>query len=254
VTETTTAVRNGDVDWGQFASSDYHAHNYASMRADDARMLGIVRDWFRMAVPAGARLDGIDVGSGSNLYPALALLPYCDTVTLYEYSPTNVEWLRGALADVPAEWAQFWDVASEGLGNERCPTCNDWEAARTELAKRATVKEGSIFDLAKRRWQVGTSFFCSDSLTEDLAEFEEALGCFHACLVPGAPFAVACMENSEGYDVAGTWFPAVPIVAGRLLDVFDRLGAEDVVVHRVDIDPVPIRAGYTGYLVATGRA
>ena len=244
MTESTTAVRNGDVDWAKFASGDYHAHNYATMRADDARIIQLVRDWFAMAVPAGARLEGVDVGSGSNLYPAFALLPHCDQITLYEYAESNVAWLDGQLGDLSESWAPF-ALAAAGL---------EWRQARIGLPKVARVQQGSVFGLPKRRWGIGTMFFCADSLTEDLDEFETALARFVGSLKPGSPFAAGFMENSQGYDVAGTWFPAVPIVVDHLLDVFDRLGAEDVVVHRVDIDPVPIRAGYSGYLVATGRA
>ncbi len=98
-------------------------------------------------------------------------------------------------------------------------------------------------------------FFCADSLTEDLDEFDRALGCF-----VGAPPSLApcsprpSWENSEGYDVGGTSFPAVSIDAARLTESFKTLGTVvDLEVHHVDVDPAPIRPGYTGYLVAIGK-
>lgn len=236
--------RNGDYDWDSFRSQAYFEHNYREMRADDARILRIVRTWFREAVPAGARLSGIDVGPGANLAPAFALLPYCSDVTLYEYSAANVAWLERQLEDIDESWAPFALVAS-GL---------EWRMARFGLPTVARVEQGSIFELPKRRWTIGSMSFVAESLTEDLEEFEEAVGCFLGCLSPGSPFAAAFMEDSQGYDVDGVRFPAVPILGPQLIDLLVKLGASDVEVTRVEIDPRPIRPGYSGYLVATGRA
>ena len=244
MTETTAAVRNADVDWGRFGSQQYFAHNYAEMRADDARIIRLVRDWFAISVPAGTLLDGVDVGSGSNLYPAFALLPHCDRITLYEYADSNVAWLDGQLADLDESWAPF-ALAASGF---------EWRQARIGLPKVARVQQGSVFDLPGRRWQVGTMAFVAESLTEDVAEFEDAVGRFHGALKPRAPFAAAFMEGSEGYSVGGVDFPAVSVGAAMVAGLFGRLGATDLAVHRVDIDPAPIRAGYCGYVVAVGRA
>lgn len=243
---------NEEYDWDLFRSQLYFEHNYAEMRKDDARMLAIVRDWFAKAVPdhAAVLLDGIDVGSGANLYPALALLPYCDSVTLYEYSRENVGWLESAIKDLPESWLPFCDVLAPEAGDPR----QLFELAREQVAARCRVKQGSIFELASARWEIGTMFFCADSLTEDLAEFDAALGRFVGALKPGAPFAAAFMENSEGYEVGGTLFPAVSIDAARLTESFQALGTvADLEVCHVDVDPAPIRPGYTGYLVAIGK-
>lgn len=243
MTETIAPTCNADAPWDEFDSAAYAAHNYATMRADDARIIRIVRDWFREAVPAGHRLRGIDVGAGSNLYPALTLLPYCVDVTLYEYSTANVRWLKRELADVSESWAPFALAAG-----------SEWETARYGLERLCHPKQGSIFDLPKRRFEIATSFFTADSLTEDPEEFEDALDCFHGSLLPGAPFAVACMENSSGYTVGDVRFPAVAVDGPMLAKALDRLGATEVEVQRVEIDPKPIRPGYSGYLVANGRA
>ncbi len=127
---------NEEYDWDLFRSQQYFEHNYAEMRKDDAKMLAIVRDWFAKAVSdhADAPLDGIDVGSGANLYPALALLPYCDSVTLYEYSRENVGWLESAIKDLPKSWLPFCDVLAPEAGdpkelNSRSPAASRWPRA-----------------------------------------------------------------------------------------------------------------------------
>jgi hypothetical protein len=240
---------NEHYDWDAFDPRDYFAHNYASMRSDDAAMLAMVRDWFDAAVPAGsAPLEGIDVGSGANLYPALALLPHCDTITLFEYSKENVDWLEAAVRDLPDAWESFWRLVTPGA------SAKDYAAVRHRMRKTCTVSQGSIFELEQGRWELGTMFFVAESLTEDRAEFGEALRCFFGALRPGAPFAAAFMENSHGYDVGDVHFPATSIDRSGLCSAISALGlVGDFDVRRVEIMPAPLRAGYTGYLVATGN-
>lgn len=256
---------NADYDWDSFDPRYYFAHNYASLRRDDARMLALVRDWFTEALPVGrGPLEGIDVGSGANLYPALALLPHCDAVTLLEYSRENAEWLDAAVRDLPGSWRQFWrhltpavpPPAAPPLGEPDEPEDEDaaFAQVRARMAKVCTVTQGSIFNLERRRWDLGTMFFVAESLTEDPGQFEEALRCFLGSLRPGAPFAAAFMECSQGYDVGGVHFPAVSVDENRLRAAFHSLGlVRGFKVRRVDIDPAPLRPGYTGYLVAIGH-
>ncbi|HEX4788817.1 MAG TPA: SCO2525 family SAM-dependent methyltransferase [Actinospica sp.] len=242
---------NEDYDWDAFDSQDYFAHNYASMRTDDATMLAMVREWFATALSdGGPPLEGIDVGSGANLYPALALLPYCDAITLYEYSKENVEWLQTAVHDLPSEWEPFWRHMTPGAG----APAEDFAAVRRRVRKVCAVTQGSIFELERARWQLGTMFFVAESLTEDRVQFDEALGCFLGALRPGAPFAAAFMENSKGYDVGEIHYPACSLTEEQLtksIDSLDLVGKLEV--HHVDIDPAPLRPGYTGYLVAIGN-
>lgn len=242
-----TAPRNADVDWAAFDPAAYAEHNYALMRADDAQILGIARDWFRQAVPAGARLRGIDVGTGSNLYPALALALHCKQVTLYEHSAANVAWLRRELTDPAESWEPFWNLAGEG--RDLIP----WEFAKHEFGRTTVIQQGSIFDLPRREWEIGTMAFVAESLTGDRGEFEDAVGCFLGALRPGAPFAAAFMENSCGYQVGDTWFPAVAVDHANVEALLRSLGACDLEVQHADIDPAPIRAGYSGYVTAVGR-
>ena len=239
---------NEHYDWDTFDPQDYFLHNYESMRADDAKMLALVRDWFARAVPAGARLEhGIDVGSGSNLYPTLALLPHCSAITLYEYSRENVEWLESRSKGFPTAGCRFWQLL--------CPaeSAEDFEDARARVREGCTVQGGSIFDLPGAvgdRHHVLRGRIAHRGPRRVRHRAATLLG----ALKPGAPFAAAFMEGSEGYDVGEVHFPAVLIDEERLRRSIDALGTvSELDIRRVAIDPAPLRPGYTGYLVAIGK-
>jgi hypothetical protein len=236
-------ARNLQFDWDLFDSGWYHRHNYAELRADDARIVALVGDWFAGTADP-CRGDGLDVGAGPNLYPALAMAPNCADIDLWEHSRANVAWLEQQVAELPESWEAFWDVVSPQ--GER----GSFAAVRAQFRARIRVTQGSIFDLPRERWGIGTMFFVAESMTEDPVEFHAAVDAFLLALRPLAPFAAAFMEYSEGY-AAGSRFPGCPVDAAGVARALGGRAAS-LAVRRIAIDPAPLRPGYTGMILATG--
>lgn len=238
-------IHNRDFPWDDFDSWGYYAHNYRDFRDDDRQILELVRDFFAGFDDLSA-VEGIDVGSGANLYPALALLPFCEKITLWEYSLSNVNWLRRETDSYSPSWDAFWEVLRR---NRRYREIED---PRQALRERVTVLQGDLFHLPKegRKWDIGTMFFVAESLTRDIAEFEHAIHCFLDVLKPDAPFAIALMENSEGYEVGGLRFPAVAVGEADVRKVLEARAYALEVKH---IDSGGLRTGYSGMLLALGR-
>lgn len=236
---------NSDFPWDDFDSSWYYDHNYKVLRDDDRQIVEVVRDFFATLDPSSHR-HGIDVGSGTNIYPALTMLPLCDKITLCEYSTSNVSWLQREIRSYSSSWDGFWEL----LAKE--PLYESVDSPRKMLAAKARVEPGSIFDLPESSWDIGTMFFTAESISPALAEFKTALGSFIRSLRPGAPFSAAFMENSLGYSVEARQFPAVAITAN---DVENGLvgDTKDLKIYRIGLTNNPLRTGYGGMILATGR-
>ena len=236
-------VHNAEFDWDRFDAESYKNHNYGHLRADDRCILELVRDHFAATVRRTG-LRGIDVGAGPNLYPSLSMLPFCDTVRLYEFSASNVTWLRDQVRAHDASWKEFWEVltvnpAYRGIDPDR------------RLATVAEVVQGSVFDLpAEPSWDVATMFFVAESLTRDVEEFRESVRRVVAALAPGGSFAMAFMKDSSGYTVEGEVYPAVSLDRSALDDCFGRLPVS-YQLHEVDVVE-RFREGYGGMIVVTG--
>lgn len=248
------AVRNRDVKWDLFDSVAYWEANYKSLRDDDTQLLSLMEDFFTQAPPVG-KAKGIDVGPGANLYPALAMLPFCSEIVLWEHSAANVRWLRNELKSFKSTWDPFWRLVARArrswLGDDAPEGHID---PRAVLARTAKPRQASIFDLPVATFDVGTMFFVAESLTEDLAEFELATKRFVQSLKPGAPFAAAFMEQSEGYEVSGYRFPAVPITINDVEKCLDGITDDKPQVQLVPSQK-PLREGYSGGMIlALGRA
>lgn len=236
---------NRDFPWNQFASGWYHNHNYKVLRDDDREIIEAVRDFFA-TLDASSYRDGVDVGTGTNLYPALTMLPLCDKITLYEYSTSNVAWLEHEVQSYSSSWDAFWELLIKE------PFYRSVDSPRKMLAAKAHVVPGSIFDMPESSWDIGTMFFTAESISPALSEFQAALGSFIRSLRPGAPFAAAFMENSLGYSVDSCRFPAVAIMA-KDVENFLAGYTKNLKTYRVGLTSNPLRPGYGGMILATGK-
>ncbi|UGQ10816.1 SCO2525 family SAM-dependent methyltransferase [Yinghuangia sp. ASG 101] len=236
---------NAGYDWDLFDSQDYVARNYGVLSGADRRILETARDFLGgREFPAGTR--GVDVGSGTNLYPALSMLPFCDEVSLLEHSASNVAWLREQTAAYAPLWDPYWAVLREHRAYRGIAD------PRAALAKRARVAQVDLLaGVEGGPWDIGTMFFVAESFSTSREEFRDALRRFHRLLRPHAPFVIAFMENSQGYEVGGRHFPAVAVESADVEGELAELAA-DFTVERVGLDGAPLRHGYTGMLLAHG--
>lgn len=242
-----SARKNADFDWDGFDTRYYLEHNYRTLRGDDKRFIEAVRDYFAAAgLPSDA--IGVDVGSGANLYPAFAMLPFVRRLTLMDYSRTNISWLGTQVEAFDQTWDPFWKTFCE---NPAYAAVTD---PRAVLQRVCTVEQGNIFTVEwPEQYDVGTMFFVAESISDNQGEFELAVARFLDALRPGAPFAAAFMENSQGYSTGVTEYPAVRVGRRDVERVLSG-AAESLGVLSEPVDPEgALRPGYDGMILAVGR-
>ena len=238
------SVSNADVSWDDFDSEFYFRHNYDRLRDDDARIIKIVTDFFDGSRPRRWPTQAIDVGSGTNLYPALTMLPYSSRVSLIEPAFTNRQWLSQALREPQESWDEFWTAIADGR-----PEYETFANPFDVLANRAEVHKGNVFSLAPDLFDIGTMFFVAESITTREDEFQRATRQFVRSLRPRAPFAAAFVRDSAGYLVGDRFFPACSVDekdVERCLAPLARIADIRTVESR------DLRDGYCGMIVATG--
>jgi hypothetical protein len=253
--EAATPTQNADVEWDNFPSQDYWHRNYKEVLAPDKEILRLVGSFFSEALHGRARVRrAIDVGSGTNLYPALLMLPWAEQILLTDYSESNVRWLRDQVADDdPAwKWQPFWRQlqAFEGYSQMSEPR-KQLRLACAEKKRTPAIRECSVFDLPPAQWQLGTMFFVAESITRDPREFAGAIGRFAGALEPHSPFAAAFMSGSEGYPLGDVVYPALPVAADDIRERFARLRVSELRVKELETSQL-VREGYEGMIVATG--
>src|SRR5437868_3464628 len=68
---------NSSVPWDNFDPALYVSDNYEHMHEDDRSILQLVRDYFiSISDTLPSATQGVDVGTGANLYPTMSMLPF----------------------------------------------------------------------------------------------------------------------------------------------------------------------------------
>ncbi|MFE0811761.1 SCO2525 family SAM-dependent methyltransferase [Streptomyces sp. NPDC058848] len=246
--------RNADAPWSKFDPEVYVDNNYRTPLEVDLLIVRLMRDWFSRcltetgsgsaAAPGAVR--GIDVGAGANLYPALAMLPWCEKVLLLEYALPNVEYLERQCSSggYDTAWDAFWNELREA------PAYAATEP-RSRFAEIVRVERGNLFDLedGSRRWDLGTMFFVADSMSECADEFHRGVRCFMNALSDGAPFATAFMKESVGYRVGDHDYPAYRVNEDQVRESLEPF-TEELEIH--DLHHM-VRPGHEGMILALGR-
>jgi hypothetical protein len=241
--------RNDAAAWSDFDSDEYWKINYASVLPEDVEIIQCASKFLIEA--CGARPGfrrAVDVGAGTNLYPALLMLPWAEHIVFTEYASPNINWLSENLADASGEWRwqPFWDLVTE------LPCYQGVEQPRHRLAAVHEIRTLSIFDLPRRTWNLGSMFFVADGMTTDKAEFASAVRSFLGALMPGSPFLMAFMEGSDGYDVHGVRYPAVKVTPQVLDTLLANLPVTGASILRTDNSIRRLRPGYDAMLLVTG--
>ncbi|MFE1508851.1 SCO2525 family SAM-dependent methyltransferase [Streptomyces sp. NPDC058726] len=239
--------RNADAPWSKFDPATYVDLNYRTPLEVDLLIVRLMRDYFGGCFANGVpdAMRGVDVGAGANLYPALAMLPWCEKVLLLEYARPNVEYLekQASPAGYDALWDPFWEV----LGGD--PAYRRVEP-RSRFSEIVRVERANLLDLdGQRRWDIGTMFFVADSMSECPDEFRRGMTCFMGALNEGAPFAAAFMKESLGYQVGDHRYPAYRVNEDRVRESLEGY-VDELEIH--DLHHV-VRPGHEGIILALGR-
>ena len=227
----------GPHDWYAFDVSAYIEHNYRRILPPDRVLVErLVSDWREIGALAPQPLRHADVGTGPNLYPLLVALPHVATSEALEVSASGRGYLLGQLEEVDGVWDQ-WRELIVGLGG--APGLSE-DAMRRAWRIGAT----SIYELPAASYDVTSSFFCAESITDDEAQFTAATASLAGSVAPGGHLLAAFMLGSRGYETAGAPYPAVPVELDDIARAFEPH------LEVVSLEPIgaveEVRSGYSG--------
>lgn len=84
-------MRNDEAPWSDFDAEEYFKINYASVLPEDTEIIQYASKFLLEACGEPARLKrALDVGAGTNLYPALLMLPWAGHTVFTEYASPNI--------------------------------------------------------------------------------------------------------------------------------------------------------------------
>lgn len=240
--------------WAEFDVEEYVTRNYGERLLEEDHL--IIREVITALKESGIPLRSLhhvaDVGAGPNFYPAMLLAPYVSDdgdIDLVEFAPPNRAYAETVISgeDRQGPLAGTWDKFEDDMAQEG----PQWQGSLREARSKAKVLDGNIYDLPEGEYDAISSYFVSESITDDPEKFDEAVRSLVGAVKPGGFIMVAHMLGSEGWPAGeGTDFPALPVTVEDLERVYGDLA--DVEVVQVSATP-EAREGYHGMAIVVGR-
>lgn len=248
--DATIPTGNADFQWSAFDSEAYFQQYYGEPHPDDDRITRLATNALKHALPEGRDLEIVDVGTGPNLIPFLCALPRARRLTAWEFSRSNIDWLKAELQQdaLRPQWSHFWEEVRGTYEADAALPDNPLPALRGKY----DITQGSIFDLPRGAWDAATMFFCAESITARQDEFEAACAAFAGAVRRGGTLAAAFLVRSEVYVVADRPFPVLKLSPEAIENAFRGL-ATNVRADLIGIVDREIRSGYSGCLFLTGE-
>jgi hypothetical protein len=165
-----------------------------TLRDGDRCALQHVRDFFEAVCDAEQPVRrGIDVGTGTNLIPALTMVPFCDRITLTDSDPDVVHWLKAETDWYGDAWDPYWNCLSR-----RRPYA-DVDKPRDAIRQKVAIKQSNLHRETRRTADLGTMFFVSESMSSGRQARDAITEFLGRTLRRGAPFALALARDPAAY-------------------------------------------------------
>lgn len=231
-----------DVNWNNFNSSAYIADNYAKIHEEDIQIIKIlVRYYDKLPKLQNA----LEIGVGPNLYPLMIMLPYIKKIDCVDISVSNIKYFNQQLKNPNTNWDLFWRLLQRL--NQKYK-----QDYKNSLLRKVNIKNKSVYMLKEAKYDLVSTNFCLESITDNSKEFILACNKFIDSARSGGYLIASFMENSRGYEVDGVKFPGYPVNKEKIYNIFYSRVAS-LMIKRINLAIKPLREGYTGMLVLTAR-
>lgn len=254
--------KGGNFDsWDKFNVVEYTWRNYGKgIMPEDKQIIEIVITQLKKLLPSKTSFKSIaDIGAGPNLYSSMLITPYLTKTSILElrdYSPNNRDYLNWALgkgAEKAASkfeklkgiWSKFENLM-RGIDAQ-------YKGGLERVRRLAKPKFSDIRELRDSELDAATSFFVTESITDDVLEFVFATEKVVRSVKRGGVFILAHMIESEGYYAGEGNFPAVKLSFDEIKDFYrELLGENNFVISNVIEEKEKVRTGYRGMAVIVG--
>lgn len=241
-------------DWRAFDPSSYLTEYYCDLGQENLAILQFYADVFRTLTPKSTMLD---FGSGPTIYSLISAVTKVQEIHIVEYLEANrVElrkWFQGD--NTAFNWRHFIRAA---LQIEKHGSCSAFDILR-RTAKirnavtsigRCDVRQVPPFVRGRQRYDIVTSNFCAESITDSREEWRAFVANIASLVAVGGTFLMTALKKATCYSVGPVFFPAVAIDEADVAKVLRDAGfsAQSIVIRSVPADR--LSRHYEGLMLA----
>jgi hypothetical protein len=237
----------------------YLSQFYSRLEATERHTLSFLHRLLATRPPAGRALD---FGCGPTLHHAIALANHADEVHVADLMPDNLRSIRRWLRNAPGafDWSP---LTHEVLRLEHAPDTGRSVYEREQLTRRRLTRampgdarrRDPLGPDARASYDVVTSFFCADSSTACLAEWQRYTRNIASLVAPSGCLVLGALRRCRAWRLGGASLPSPCIDERHLEFVLDAAGfaPSDRILEVADV-PDQAGNGFSSILLACARA
>lgn len=231
--------------YSHFEPQEYLEEYYAQLSEENAFLLDFYHETYRR-MPAD--LSVLELGGGPTVYQLLSASRCAREILFTDFLEANrreVErWLEGETGVF--DWIQYLErVASLESDLDADGLAARLRACIRRVAPCDLTRENPLEPDVRNDFDIVSSAFCLEAVTQDPADFTSFLQRIRALLKPGGSLVAVLVRDSRAYKVGRHFFPACPLNEAALAEALRGNGYRDVQIQTLETDR---SHGYTGIM------
>ena len=236
--------------YSHFKPQEYLAEYYAQLSEENAFLLDFYHETYQH-LPAG--LSVLELGGGPTIYQLLSASRRAREIFFTDFLAANrreVErWLAGAAGVF--DWSQYLQrVASLERDLDAAALAARVRGCISAVAPCDLTLENPLEPDARADFDIVSSAFCLEAVTQDPADFAIFLRRIGAVLKPGGSLVAVLVRDSLAYKVGRHFFPACPLNEVTLTAALQGNGYRRVRIRTLETSRLH---GYTGIMAVVAE-
>ena len=236
--------------YSHFVPQEYLAEYYVQLSEENAFLLDFYHETYRH-MPVG--LSVLELGGGPTVYQLLSASRCAREILFTDFLAANrreVErWLAGAAGAF--DWCQYLRrVASLESDLDAETLAARLRGCIRRVAQCDLTLENPLEPDVRTDFDIVSSAFCLEAVTQDPADFATFLRRIRALLQPGGSLVAVLVRDSLAYKVGQHYFPACPLNEATLTAALRGNGYRHVRIRTLETSRLH---GYTGIMAVVAE-
>ncbi len=242
-------------DFKNFSPSDYLKEYYSELGEENKFLLHCYHNFYSKIEKQDRMLE---IGGGPTIYSLISASSKVENITFAEYNIKNrnsVEKWQINASDA-FNWQAYFsfvrdiEAASIGKGKEVLSIDEIQQRLRrklTEIIPCNLFTKEPLLDYKETAFNIVSSNFCSESITDDQQLFTNALSGIIGLVKQGGYILLSMLKGANYYKVGNKFFPAYKLYENDIINILKQNSFDNIQIETIAANPKG--KGYEGIIV-----
>lgn len=221
-------------DFREFSPRQYLSEQYKTIMREEAFILRFLHETYQNF--GRKNLSIIEVGGGPTIYQLISASKYAKEIVFTDFLQKNLEGVQAWVHKKPEafNWRTHIQLVASLEGQRVEKIEKRLRTALRRFLLLDILKMGQV--LRKQKFDVVSSHFCADSITNNKRVFSQAVRAIVSLLAPRGILVMSLLKGTTFYDVGRHSFPAYSLDEHEVKKILKRLGFNTFEIQTIEVE------------------